>query len=70
MSRPIIYWTVGAGLVVCSSAVQGSPWLAGPGLHTILEVVATLTALMVGAMAMVRYYDKPNMMHLIIVWRC
>ncbi|MBL4602782.1 MAG: PAS domain S-box protein [Emcibacteraceae bacterium] len=45
---------------------RGSNWLGNGELHTIMEVVATLLAFIVGIMALVRYYSKKNSTLLII----
>ncbi len=66
MSKPFIYWLVGLGLAASIFLVQGSNWFGSSHLHTIMEVAATLTALMVGAMAFVRFRAKPDITLLII----
>ncbi len=40
--------------------LRKSAWHGEAQLHTIMEVIATLLALMVGAMALVRFYSKKN----------
>ena len=55
-----------AGLLLLFGAVAGSDWRGTTQLHTLIEVVATLTALMVGVVALVRYYAKKNNTYLFI----
>ena len=38
--------------------MRGSTWHGGAQLHTVMETVATLLALVVGLMALVRFYSK------------
>jgi len=40
--------------------LRQSAWLGSKDLHTIMEVIATLLALMVGVLGLVRYHTKPN----------
>lgn len=40
--------------------LRGSTWQGSTDIHTIMEVVATLLALMVGVSALVRFYTKRN----------
>ncbi len=60
MRRTAIYWAVGLGLVLIYALLDGSTWRSGAHLHTIMETVATLLALVVGAMALVRYYSRKS----------
>ena len=54
------FWIVGLGLMLGYAAMRGSIWTGGAQLHTVMEAVATLLALIVGAMALVRFYAKEN----------
>lgn len=47
-------------LVVAFIALTASRWSSGPELHTLIETVATLVAIMVGIGALVRYYSQPE----------
>jgi hypothetical protein len=40
--------------------LYGANWEGNAEFHTLLEALATLLALMTGAMALVRYYAKKN----------
>ena len=58
--RVIAYLFVGAGLTLCYAVIRGTTWNGSATLHTVMEAVATLLALTVGAMALVRFYSKKN----------
>ena len=58
--RSVAYWSLAAVLVMSYVLLRTSTWQGGAQLHTIMEVIATLLALMVGAMALVRFYSKKN----------
>jgi PAS domain S-box-containing protein len=47
-------------------SLHGTGWRGGVQLHTIMEIVATLLASIVGAMALVRYYSKKDVVILFI----
>ncbi len=64
--RQAAYWLVGIGLAVGLQAGADSTWRSSADLHTLMEVVATLLALIVGAMALVRYYSKTESVFLLI----
>lgn len=54
------YWLLGAGLMVLYVALRGTGWQGNSPLHTLMEGAATILALVVGAMALVRYATKKN----------
>ncbi len=58
--RALGYWFLGVSLTVGCAAMRGSPWRGGAQLHTLMEGLAFLLALMVGAMALVRFYAKKD----------
>lgn len=58
--RPYAYWGLGLGLISGYAAVAGHPWRSGALLHTMMETVATLLAMFVGIVAMVRYRSRPS----------
>ncbi len=58
--RVLSYWAVGLGLVIGYTMMRGSGWQGSSQLHTLMEGVATLLALIVGAMALMRFYSKKN----------
>ncbi len=64
--RMATYWTVGLGLVLGYAATRGSNWTGGAQLHTVMEAVSTLLALIIGTMALVRFYARKNNTFLLI----
>ena len=48
------------GLLVAFLLLRQSDWEGSNDLHTLMEVVATLLALMVGVLGLIRYHTKPN----------
>ncbi len=58
--RVLGYWLVGGGLTIGYAMMRGSDWQGSAQLHTFMEGLATLLALMVGAMALVRFYSQKN----------
>ncbi len=58
--RVLAYWLVGGGLTLGYAMMRGSSWQGSAQLHTYMEGLATLLALMVGAMALVRFYSQKN----------
>ena len=65
-NKIITYWLVGLGLSLSYGLLHGHSWQGTAQLHTLMEVVSTFLALMVGGMALVRYYSKPDVMLLIL----
>jgi signal transduction histidine kinase len=65
-NKIITYWLVGLGLSLSYSLLHGHSWQGTAQLHTLMEVVATFLALMVGGMALVRHYSKPDVVLLIL----
>ena len=58
--RLAIYWIVGVGLLLSLIPLQGADWHGGPSLHSFMEGMATLLALFVGTLALVRYYGRKS----------
>ncbi|MCU7938679.1 MAG: hypothetical protein KZQ64_16195 [gamma proteobacterium symbiont of Bathyaustriella thionipta] len=60
--RTILYWFVGIGLLLSYFLIQDfyGDWRSSAQFHTLLETIATLLALMVGVVALVRYYSRPS----------
>ena len=56
--RAAAYWATGIGLTVVFAAFADRGWQGGAGLHTNLEIIATLLASIIGAMALARFYSK------------
>jgi len=58
--RAQLYLGLAASLVAVFALARNSAWSSGADFHTVLEVTATLLALMVGVMALVRFYSRKN----------
>ena len=58
--RIACYWFTGIVLSISYIFLRDLNWRGSEQLHTLMEVAATLLALMVGAMALVRFYSKKN----------
>jgi len=58
--RIISYFSVGGGLLLVFVLLWTSSWQGNTQLHTLMEVVATLLALFVGIVALVRFYTRQN----------
>lgn len=58
--RVASYWIVGFGLAAVFLVVRNSTWQSSAQLHTVMEAIATVLALVVGGMALARFYSKKN----------
>src|SRR3972149_4337817 len=58
--RTGIYMGVSIALCVGSVVLRGPTWQGSRELHTIMEAIATLLALMVGMVALLRFYTKQS----------
>ena len=58
--RVIVYWLLALGLVIGYGMLRGSTWQSSAEFHTLIEAMATELALMVGIMALVRYYSRKS----------
>lgn len=58
--RTTAYWAAGVLLAMGYASLRGSTWQGSAQLHTLMEGLATLLALIVGVMALVRFYSKKN----------
>jgi PAS domain S-box-containing protein len=65
-SRQNTYWAVGIGLTLLLVFAPFSDWRGSGEFHTVMEAMATLLAVLVGLMALVRYYSRPNSLFLFI----
>ncbi len=65
-TRVVTYWAVGVGLTLAYALLRGSAWQGSTQLHTIMETMATVLALVVGVMALVRFYSRKDGTILII----
>lgn len=64
--RLATYFLVGIGSTIGYFSLSDTSWFSDGHLHTMLEVVATLLAGIVGAMALVWYYNQRNNSTLLI----
>lgn len=53
------YVAVAVVLVTLSIPVRSIEWVSSSELHTVMETLATLLALLVGVLALIRYYSRP-----------
>ena len=59
-SRVLSYVLVFLTLFFGYLLLRGSSWQGSTQLHTVMETVASMLALLVGALSMVRFYTKKN----------
>ena len=64
--RLLQYLGVSVALLLGFAWLRDSPWQGNTQLHTLMEVVATLLALNVGILALVRFYTRKNNMFLFL----
>jgi len=57
-TRAMVYAGFLSVLATCGVLVQGIRWHGNAELHTLIETVSTLLALMGGAIALARYYSR------------
>ncbi len=58
--RILSYWVVGIGLTLLYISMRGSTWQGSTELHTLMEIVAFILAIMVGIKSLMRYYARKN----------
>ena len=58
--RAITYAVLTLGLTVSLALLRATSWQGTATLHTVMEAVATLLALLVGVLALVRFYSKKD----------
>jgi PAS domain S-box-containing protein len=64
--RAIKYWGVSIVLGIILVIFRHSDWVGSINLHTIMETAATILALIVGALALVRFYSKKSNVYLFV----
>ena len=64
--RSLAYASVAAGLLLSGLHVRHISWRGSSELHTLLETIATVLALITGAMALVRYYTRKSGTYLLL----
>ena len=62
----LVYALVPVVLLLADLPLRRSIWRGNAELHTVIEAMATLVALVTGAMALVRYYTKKSMAFLLL----
>ena len=65
-NRVVTYWVVGIFLTLAYALMRGSAWQGSTQIHTVMEAIATILALVVGVMALVRFYNRKDGTILII----
>lgn len=55
-----IYWLIGLGMTLGLLSLNGQTWHSDGHLHTLLETIATVLAMTVGALALVRFYSNKD----------
>jgi PAS domain S-box-containing protein len=64
--RGLVYAFLGIVLLLGSLPLHRSTWHGNAELHTLLETISTLLAIITGAMALVRYYTEKSSMYLLL----
>src|ERR1700730_13210607 len=64
--RSFAYAALSLGLLAVRVPLGRVTWVGNAELHTFLEVIATVLALVIGAMALVRYYSQKTASYLIL----
>lgn len=58
--RIAIYLLTGVGLTVAYAMLRGNTWTGSGQLHTLMEALATALAMIVGIIALLRFYTRKN----------
>jgi PAS domain S-box-containing protein len=64
--RATVYWIVLVLMAVGAVVLRNSPWRTGVVVHTATEAMATILALVIGALALVRFYSRKQSTFLFI----
>ena len=64
--RKVTYLVLGSTLLMAIVAVHGLGRAGSPFLHTLLATIATVLAVIGGALALVRYYSRRRVGHLVL----
>lgn len=59
-ARAAAYCALAAGLLLLYLAIRDSSWAVTPSLHLAFELTAAVVALIVGILALVRFYSRKN----------
>jgi len=65
-TRATVYTVTAVGLTLGYTPLRGNTWQGGATLHTVMEGMSTLLAVIVGAMALVHYYSKKESVFLLV----
>ncbi|VAW61696.1 Signal transduction histidine kinase [hydrothermal vent metagenome] len=60
------YWIIGIGLSVTSILFSQFSWQGSAELHTLTELLATVLALFVGLLALIRFYSRGGSSYLVL----
>ncbi len=58
--RILTYIAVSLALLLSYFFLRKSTWQGGTQLHTLMEIIATFLAFMVGILALLRFYSRKN----------
>jgi PAS domain S-box-containing protein len=64
--RLTVLWILLVVLIVGALLLRGTPWRGSTGVHTLMEAGATVLALIVGALALVRFYSRKQATFILI----
>ena len=64
--RGFAYVVLGLGLLGCSIPLGHLAWVGNPWIHTLLETVSTLLALILGGVALVRGDTRKSLSYLVL----
>lgn len=64
--RSIAYISLSAVLILCGLPLGHASWRGNAEIHTLLETSSTLLALVIGAIALVRYYTQKTTTYLLL----
>jgi len=64
--QAVVYLATVLGLGVCSFALAGLDWHGGGNVHIVMDSASTILALIVGAIALMRYYAQKENTYLFI----
>ena len=64
--RPRAYIATAVILIILFIASRGLQWSSSTELHTLMEVVATLLALITGCLSLMRYYSRQDKIFLLV----
>ncbi len=60
------YWVIGIGLSITSILFSQFSWQGSAELHTLMELLATVLALFIGLLALIRFYSRGGSSYLVL----